>query len=138
MINEGNLYKLKGLDFVFICIDSSDIKEEIFEFLEQNDISFIDTGMGLYTSKGSLNGIIRTTLSDKTKREHVKNHVSFSDEVENDYKTNIQIAELNALNAVIAVIKFKKMYDFYTDTAKEYNISYTIDSNVIINDETQT
>jgi hypothetical protein len=39
----------------------------------------------------------------------------FEDDCEDDHGTNIQIAELNALNAVFAVIKWKKECGFYAD-----------------------
>jgi hypothetical protein len=52
-----------------------------------------------------------------------------------EYSLNIQIAELNALNAVIAVIKWKKLRGIYIDLQKEHHIVYGVDTNVITNDE---
>ena len=44
-----------------------------------------------------------------------KNRINF-DEAEDDlYNENIQIAELNSLNACLAVIKWKKFLGFYQD-----------------------
>jgi hypothetical protein len=42
------------------------------------------------------------------------------------YKSNIQIAELNALNAVMAVIRWKKLFGFYVDDACEFHSVYRI------------
>ena len=72
------------------------------------------------------------------KNDHVHKRVSFISEVENDYKTNIQIAELNSLTAAIAVIKFKKFYGFYIDKTNEHNSVFNIDSNSLANDEIET
>ena len=47
------------------------------------------------------------------------------------YTTNIQTCELNALNAVHAVIKWKKLVGFYHDFDKEVSMNYTIDGNII-------
>jgi hypothetical protein len=37
-----------------------------------------------------------------------------------DYDGNIQIAELNSLNAALAVIKWKKLCGFYNDRKAEH------------------
>jgi hypothetical protein len=44
-----------------------------------------------------------------------RNFASEVDEPENEYRANIQIAELNALNAALAVIKYKQLRGFYRD-----------------------
>jgi hypothetical protein len=38
--------------------------------------------------------------------------------VKNECGRNIQIADLNALNAALAVVKWKKLYRFYVDLEK--------------------
>lgn len=48
-----------------------------------------------------------------------------------DYLTNIQIAELNALNAAFAVIKWKKLCGFYQDSENEHHGSYTLSLNML-------
>jgi hypothetical protein len=61
--------------------------------------------------------------------------VPFSDgDGQNEYALNIQIADLNALNAALAVIKWKKLFGFYVDLDAEHHCSYTIDGNALIND----
>ena len=71
-------------------------------------------------------------------RTHVrdKKRISFvtADEV-NEYDTNIQIAELNALNAALAVIRWKKFWDFYADQEGEHNSLYTIAGNELTNED---
>jgi len=69
-------------------------------------------------------------------REHLKTRIAFSDDGgENDYSTNIQIAELNALNAALAVIKWKKLFGYYQDQSKEFNSVYSINDGVLINED---
>jgi hypothetical protein len=53
-------------------------------------------------------------------------------EVRDDYEANIQIADLNALNAALAVIKWKKLYGFYADQEGELHTTYTIDCNMLL------
>jgi hypothetical protein len=59
--------------------------------------------------------MVRTTTSTPAKRE-MKKKLSFGGgDEDDDYTRNIQIAELNALNAVLAVIRWKKHVGFYGD-----------------------
>ena len=50
-------------------------------------------------------------------------------------ETNIQVADLNSLNAALAVIKWKKMFGFYKDYEQEHFCTYTIDGNHICNED---
>jgi hypothetical protein len=45
-----------------------------------------------------------------------KGFAEMSDHPNAEYRVNIQIGELNALNAVMAVLKFKRLKGFYVDT----------------------
>jgi hypothetical protein len=54
------------------------------------------------------------------------------DGVANDYATNIQIAELNAITAAIAVVQWKKLLGIYQDTRGQYYTGYSIPSGEII------
>src|ERR1041385_2684668 len=115
------LHLLEGLDFVFICMEGKG-KKAIVEKLESLGIPFVDVGMGITINNNCLRGQIRTTTSLPTKRSHVyeKNRIAFAtaDEV-NEYDKNIQVGELNALNAALAVIKWKKLFGFYADDVTE-------------------
>ena len=53
-----------------------------------------------------------------------------------EYERNIQMAELNALNAALAVIKWKKIRGIYQDICKEGDAGYIVDGNKIINRDT--
>lgn len=138
-IDENTIEELKEMDFVFISIDAGNQKKIIFDKLEYYGISFIDVGIGIYHVEDSncLGGILRVTTSTDYKRDHAKKTVSFAavDGIKNEYSTNIQVADLNALNAIYAVIKWKKMLGFYLDLEKEHSSTYTIDGNKIDNDE---
>lgn len=128
--------ELLPMDFVFLCIDKSDIKKTIIDKLVSQGISFIDTGIGVLNIDNSLIGHIRVTTSTPDMRDHIKNRITISDDGgNNDYSNNIQIAELNALNAALAVIKWKKLYGFYQDQNKEFNSVYSINDGVLINED---
>ena len=111
-INSSNVDLLDEMDFVFLCMDQGDSKRPIIEKLEKLGIPFIDVGMGIECVNGKLLGILRVTTSTNEQRDHVRNkkRISFLEDKANDvYSQNIQIAELNALNAALAVIKWKKL-----------------------------
>lgn len=135
-IDASNVTELRQMSFVFLCIDASDAKKVIVESLETYGIPFIDVGMGIQLVGDSLNGVLRITTNTPEHREHFRKRVSLADAgADDDYDTNIQLADLNALNAALAVVKWKKLFGFYLDFEKENHSTYTIDSNMITNDE---
>jgi hypothetical protein len=133
-IDENNVGLFDGVTFAFLCMDAGEAKRQIVQKLESIGASFIDVGMGLELEDGSLGGILRVTASTPEKREHVKERVSFDDGAANDiYASNIQVADLNALNAVLAIIKWKKLRGFYRDLEQEHHCTYTTDGNMLLN-----
>ena len=92
-------------------------------------------GVDLSDGKG-LGGILRVTASTAGKRDHRQSRIPFSRNEEDDiYSSNIQVADLNALNAAMAVIKWKKILGFYRDLEREHHSTYTIDGNTLDNSE---
>lgn len=137
-IDPSNVSMLERMDFVFLCVDRSDVKRPIIEKLEELGIPFIDVGMGIEFVDGQLQGIVRVTASTPEKRDHVrhKKRIGLSGgDADGVYTRNIQIAELNALNAALAVIKWKKLFGFYRDLEQEHFSTYTLDGNLIINED---
>ena len=137
-INVSNMGMLEGMDFVFLCVDRGDVKRPIIEKLEELGIPFIDVGMGIEFVDNQLQGIVRVTASTPEKRDHVrdKKRIGLSGgDADGVYSRNIQIAELNALNAALAVIKWKKLFGFYRDLEQEHFSTYTLDGNLIINED---
>jgi len=138
MLDSSNLDLLDGVSFAFICIDDGEAKKAIVEKLEQLEIAFIDCGLGVKTTNGALGGIVRTTASVPGRREHVhEGRIPFANDEAGVYGSNIQIAELNALNAVFAVIKWKKIRGIYHDGIEELHSLYTIDGNDVVNAESR-
>jgi hypothetical protein len=121
---------------VFLCIDAGVAKKYIVDKLEESDIPFIDTGMGLYARNETLGGILRVTTSETGNRVIARSRMSFpKDDGANEYDKNIQIADLNCLNATLAVIRWKKMRGFYFDVRHERFSSYTIGLNMLLNED---
>jgi hypothetical protein len=137
-ISSSNIGKLDSMDFIFLCIDAREIKKTIIEYFESHELNFIDVGMGIQKEDNMLTGVIRTTLSTDKKRDHVRSRISLAEGPDNEYENNIQIADLNALNAAFAVIKWKKLFGFYADFEREYNSSYAVDINYLKSEDNET
>lgn len=134
-VTQVNLGALDGMTFAFLCVDDGEAKKVIIAALQQFKIPFVDVGIGVQVVDQALTGSVRTTVVTSEKQDHVAKHISFADGAENDYSKNIQIAELNALNAALAVIKWKKWSRFYHDLEKEHHSIYDINVNKLHNEE---
>lgn len=135
-----NVALLDGLDFVFICIDSGAARAVIAAHLEQAGKPFVDTGLGIEIVEelAVLIGVVRVTTSTSKLREHVtkRGRMPFDDGPADDvYSKNIQIAELNSMNAVMAVIKWKKFYGVYQDLEDEHFSTFQTNTNTMTSEE---
>jgi hypothetical protein len=126
---------LSTMDFVYLSIDDGDAKKEIVALLIRARVPFVDAGMGIQTIDHALSGSIRVTTVTPNKQDHVEKRISFGDGGNDDYAQNIQIAELNALNAALAVIKWKKLFGIYHDLEQEHHSVYEININKVLSDE---
>lgn len=131
-ITTDNINALNTMDFVFICIDTGQIKKELIDLFQENNTNFIDTGIGVKRIDDQLIGQIRVTLGTSESVTNIKKHISFNKVEGDEYSKNIQIAELNMLNATMAVIKWKKLYGFYQDLKGEFNSVYSINDNILV------
>lgn len=137
-IAEDTIDKIGALDFAFICMDPGTPKRLLVEYLERHGIPFVDVGMGIELIDDKLTGLIRVTTSTPQMREHIRQpgRVSFKDGgKDNIYAKNIQIADLNALNAALAVIRWKKHFGFYADLGHEHHANFALNGNVIVNED---
>ena len=119
-IDEQTVKELEGFDFVFLCIDRGSARKMITDALHAMGVPYIDTGIGVHkTSTDQLGGQVRVTLANRPPEDDV-------------YASNIQIAELNALSAIMAVIRWKKFVGFLVDEGSEFHAVYRIASGTII------
>lgn len=126
-LNEANVDLLGGHDFVFLAIDKAEAKRTIISYLMMQGIPFIDLGMGVTLVNDSVRGTVRRTLVTPENQTYL-NKIAMSEAADQDiYAQNIQISELNALNAVQAVITWKKMNGFYATEDTFFNSTFIID-----------
>ena len=135
---EENIGLLAGFDFVFMCVDKGPVRKQISDFLHAQNIPFIDVGMDLMMGPESQNliGTCRVTMSTPAKSDHFPLHVPMvGDPADDLYRKNIQVADMNALNAALAVIKWKQFCGFYQDLYQVHHTTYSINSQSLTRNE---
>lgn len=135
-ITEQNVELLKGLSFVFVCVDRNTARGLVISNLLSFGIPFIDVGLGVEIKNNSLCAILRATVGTTAKHDHINERIGTVDTDDNDYSSNIQIADLNMMNASMAVLKWKRLFGFYTDLKEEHNITYDVNTGQLFNDDT--
>lgn len=128
-ITEETVNQLGDMDFVFLALDAGPAKRTLVEQLEAWGVSFVDCGMGVQRQDNSLRGVLRVTTGTKDHYDHLSRRISFADVNDNEYDWNIQTADLNMMNAAMAVIKWKKLFGYYADSKLELNSAYTVARN---------
>lgn len=127
-ITDETLAELEELDFVFVCIDNGASRRTICEFLLDKGIGFIDTGIGmtLHSLDGAqdeLSATCRVTACTPQKRDHLDRCLDYAPDEDNIYDSNIQVADMNALNAAMAVIRWKQIVGIYQDQERAHNLT---------------
>jgi hypothetical protein len=135
-LTQDNLGELEGFDFVFVAVDKPQVRKIILQGLIARRIPFIDVGMGLDLDKdSSVTGICRYTVGLPDFNAHIEQVVSFDDGPEENLYRNIQVADMNMLNAALAVIKWKKLRGFYADSKREHHGQYSIASGSFVKED---
>ncbi|OSQ49813.1 ThiF family adenylyltransferase [Marivita geojedonensis] len=118
--------ELSGVTFAFVCVDKGAARAEIFRALVERKIPFIDVGMGLKRKDQGLGGMVRVTYFPSEHSEEVmrKSHAPLQDDPEDLYRARVQIGELNALNAALAVMRYKQLRGFYKDASDWENLLF--------------
>lgn len=131
-VDTGNVDVLRDLDFVFVAVDDNETRGWLLSALDRMRIPFVDVGMGIEKTDEKLLGIVRTSFCETLNRSAEQRGKGGLPDV-GEYERNVQIVELNALNAALAVIRWKKHREFYLDLGNEGRSTYTIDGNHMSN-----
>lgn len=127
-IDSSSEADLQGVTFAFVCVDKGSSRAGIFDVLISMAIPFIDVGLGLNRNRGPLAGMARATYYSPEKADAQRDQglADLADPADHIYRTNIQTAELNALNAALAVIVFKQLRGFYFRQDPYFNVLFDI------------
>jgi len=122
-------------NFVFLTMNSGPEKKTVIEALSATQAPFIDTGIGVSNDPNGITGQIRVTTSTAGRSDYIARDglICFQAGDDGSYDTNLQVAELDAKAAVLAVMRFKKSLDFYADAEDERHCVYATDTNEIHN-----
>ena len=136
-LDETNVQVLNEFDFVFVCVDRGSVRKVVLDALRVRCIPFVDVGMGVeVTPDEKLFAVCRTTAGTIEKTAHIESRVPLADQNgDGVYTQNIQIAELNALNAAFAVIKWKKIVGIYEDVDHEHHSTYSTNFHLLTSEE---
>lgn len=130
-----NVNELKDFSYVFISIDKNEVRYNLAKTFLKMGVTFIDVGIGVNKADDCLNGAIRVTVGSSVKSDHMDFRIGSFESEENEYSNNIQIADLNCLNAMLAVLKWKKLSGFYQDVKQEHNSLFLINTNKLLNED---
>jgi hypothetical protein len=127
-IDASSTEDLDGVTFAFVCVDKGSSRAGVFDLLLYLGIPFIDVGMGLRRQGAALTGTLRTTFYSSSEGQKARDMqlAELSDSPGDLYRSNIQISELNALNACLAVIRFKQLRGFYLEEIPYYHVLFDV------------
>jgi hypothetical protein len=108
-------------------VDHGPSRQLITRHLADKKIPFIDVGMGVdrIPEEVKLIARLRVTAIDNNSKP-LLDSLPFADDQEDAVYNNIQVAELNALNAMLAVILFKQKIGFYSEEIAVNALRYVL------------
>jgi hypothetical protein len=135
-VTADKLPEFQEFDFVFVAIDDANARKVILEGLIALKVPFIDVGMDLaLDGENRLRGICRFTVGTPDRHGHIAQVVSFAEPPDNEIYRNIQVSDLNMLNAAMAVNKWKRMRGFYADDVREHHSLYTVSTQALVKED---
>jgi len=125
---ENSAAELNNMTFVFIAMDGGESKRHVVDALESLGLPFVDASIGVERSADNrLVALIEVNGSTQANRQSFRQNVDFGPVAMDDpYADNIQIAELNAMNAGLAVLWWKKHAGIYYHTQEHFHQTFNV------------
>lgn len=111
-LTADNLHLLEGATFVFLAAADAEARPAIMHWLRARGVPFIDVGMSFREGEGGLTGMAKVAAYLPGDDSPLPTSPAVPPG-EDDYSSNVQLAELNALNAILAVIRWKRYLGFH-------------------------
>lgn len=129
-LDEGSDAFLADVTFAFLAVDKIASRRDLSKLLVARGIPFIVVGMGLHHGSPGLTGMVETTLIDNSTRPLIYDEIAGDQLIDlpDEYDKNIQTVELNAMNAAMAVLMYKKYRGYYATGRRVYQTSLTLSS----------
>lgn len=122
-VDPANVIDLRDIDFVFLAMEGGATKRAVVDELERMGKPFVNASMGVKKpgAGDQLQAIVEINGSTVVDRECFRRKVDFGElDADDPYMENIQLAELNALNASMAVLWWKKHTGIYVSNKAKY------------------
>ncbi len=133
-VDESTIDELRHMSFVFVAVDDGPTRGLIAEKLDEFGVPFIDVGMSLRIEGESIGGQARVTVAADPNRVQAREGLPVADLRRDDvYGWNIQVADMNALNAALAVVHWKRLLGFYSNSRSTYSSVYVPNFNILTN-----
>lgn len=131
-LTADNIHLLDGATFVFLAAADAEGRPAIMQHLRARDVPFIDVGMSFREGESGLTGIAKVAAY-LPGAELPLPTTAATPPGDDDYSSNVQLAELNALNAILAVVRWKRYLGFHA-THEQSNLAvYKLFTNEIRN-----
>lgn len=131
-----NLNLLEGANFVFLAAADADSRPAIMRWLRERCVPFIDVGMSFREGRGGLTGMAKVTAYLAGDEIALPTSPA-APPGEDDYSSNVQVAELNSLNAALAIIRWKRYLGFYASHTTSNQTVYKLYLNELRNGDAQ-
>ena len=119
------------LDFVFIAIDRADTRGALCERLEEAGVSFVDVGMGIERQQGEVRGSLQVFFSGRDAGRWRIGIPTIVGVGEQEYHI-LQLADLAALNASLAVGVWRRHIGQYAEDNEDWLVRYSVESNTLL------
>jgi hypothetical protein len=129
-VTADNLEELAECTYVFMAAADAEEKPEILGWLRARGIPAIEVGMGIRDEGGHLSGLLTVVNHSPVRAEQA---TSTSPASANEYDRNIQVADLNSLNAMLAVVSWKKDLGYYANSEDNDETIYRLFTGTIRN-----
>lgn len=137
-LDNTNVAQLSGCTFVFLAAADAEARPAIMSWLTNQQIPFVDVGMGVEEIDGHLSGLLRmTTHFPEQDPQTARTQVPAQRGAPDEYDRNIQTADLNALNALMAVLAWKKYLTYYAQHTPAIETLYKVYTGEIRNREAE-
>jgi molybdopterin/thiamine biosynthesis adenylyltransferase len=127
-VDASNVDELSNYDFVFLCVDDAASRQLIATALADKEIPFVDTGISVEAGELGLTGAARVTTVFPPDTIPGLEKLPTSSPAHDLYESNIQVADINMLNAAHAVIAWKQWSKFYYSSNKYTELVASIDA----------
>lgn len=127
-----NVHLLEPATFVFLAAADAAQRPAIMAWLRERSIPFIDVGLGVSQTESGLTGLAKVTAYVPGSNTTLPTAPTLAPK-QDDYSSNIQVADLNALNAILAVIRWKRELGFYATHSPAGEVVYKLYLNELRN-----